>query len=435
MTNLRPFQIALLALFAILAVVGIILLSGYAPSDSEEEQAYGDRVLIWGTLDAAVFRQVFDDIETQNKGFEVVEYRQIDQSTFNSVFVNAIAEGVPPDLVLLPSSELVKNRSKLLALSYDSVPLRSFKDTYVDAAEIFTRSDGVYALPLAVDPMVMYWNRDLFASNGLAQTPTSWEYIVSTVVPKITRRDNNRNILQSALAFGEVRNVRNAKEVLLLLALQSGSKMVYESNGQYVVEINTSAAGSGLPPLEAAVQFFTNFSNTNSSLYSWNRSQTLDRNAFASGDLALYMGYGSEASSLQRQNPNLNFDVASVPQGASATIRRTYGEVYGFAIPKAASNPQGAYLAANVLTQAETSDALSSSFGLASARRDVIAEGSSNSFRQVVLNSALIARSWLDPNTEATDTIFQDMIEDVTSGRESLSVAVRDGEQKVTLAF
>ena len=434
MSNLRPFQIITLAVFAVLAVIGVILLSGFSPSGDEEAKRYGDSVVIWGVLDEKAVKSVISEIENGDTGFEVVSYFQIDLRTFNETLVNAIAEGNSPDLVLMPSSELVRHRSKLLALSYDSVPLRSFKDAYVDGAEIFAREDGVYALPLAVDPIVMYWNRDLFASNGLAQAPTTWEYIVNTVVPSITRRDNNRNILQSALAFGEVQNVLNAKEVILLLAMQSGSKLVYEERGQYVVELNKSIS-NGLPPFESSVQFFTNFSDSSNQLYSWNRSQQLDRNAFLAGDLGLYFGYGSEAAGLLGQNPNLNFDMALVPQGASATIRRTYGEFYGFAIPKASRNAQGAFLVANRLTRADASLAIARNLGMASAQRSVLAAGSGGSFEQVVFNSALVARSWLDPHANETDIIFKDMIEDITSGRKSLSESNRDSELKIQLAF
>jgi len=426
----------MLGVFAFLAVVGIFLLSGFTRDGSVDDDAYGDRVLIWGTLDAEAFRATISNISTTNDAFRVVEYRQVDERSFNDTFVNALAEGRSPDLILLSNTELVRQRNRLLALSYeDTISLRDFRDKNVDGAEIFARADGVYALPLVVDPIVMYWNRDIFASNGLAQAPTTWEYIVSTIVPTLTRRDDNRNILMSALAFGEVRNVRNAKELLLLLAIQSGSKLISEEGSRYVVELDRSVSGGGLPPLEAATQFYSNFSNSNGQLYSWNRSQPVDRNAFVSEDLAMYFGFGSELSEILEQNPNLNFDVAPVPQGASATILRTYGEFYGFAIPKASPNVQGAYLAANVFTQPSVALSLSERLGMAPVERTAIAAGSNNAYRKVVMNAALIARSWLDPNTAQTDMIFQDMIEDVTSGRKSLSSSVNDAEQKVQLAF
>ncbi|MFT5037350.1 MAG: ABC-type glycerol-3-phosphate transport system substrate-binding protein [Candidatus Azotimanducaceae bacterium] len=435
MSNLRPFQIITLAVFVALAIVSILLLSGFSPSGSEDDATYGDRVVIWGVLEARVFNEAIDEIGNSDEAFEVVSYRQIDSRSFDDILVNAIAEGNSPDLVLLPGSKLVHNRSKLSAFSSETISEGDFSNTYIDGAEIFARPDGVYALPLAVDPIVMYWNKDMFANNGLAQAPSTWESVVSTVAPALIQTDNNRNLQQSALAFGEVRNVQNAKEILLLLALQSGSKMVYEQNGQYVIELNKSRSGNGLPPLEASAQFFTNFSNANNQLYSWNRSQPLDKNMFVAGNLGLYFGFGSELDSIVSKNPNLSFDMAAVPQGASATIRRTYGEFYGFAIPKASQNKQGALLVAKKFTSSDVSAYISELFKMAPASRNAVAAGSSDTYRQIILNSALIARGWLDPGSAQTDKVFQDMIENVSSGRMQLNAAVRDAELKLQLIF
>lgn len=436
MLNLRPFQIVTLVIFAVLAVIAVLLLSGFSPNNSPEQQRFGERVEIWGTLPASVFRETLDELSRTDKAYEVVEYIEVDPRNFNLQFVNAVAEGRSPDLLLLSNSEIVLNRNKLLAITYDTLSLRAFKDSYVDGAEIFALADGIYALPLGVDPLVMYWNRDLLATNGLSNPPSTWEEMINQSVPALTQRDNNRNILQSALAFGEVRNVLNAKEAILLLTLQSGSKMIYEENNQYKVELNQSAAETGLPPLEAATQFYTSFNNPNTTLYTWSRVQPLDRNAFVAGNLALYFGFGSELGTITTQNPNLNFDVAPVPQGASATVKRGYGKFYGFAIPKASANAAGAYQVAGALVSPGVSQSLSAKLDLAPVSRSVLAAGSAgNEFEQVIYRAALIARGWLDPNPTATKDIFQGMIEDVTSARKSINASTKDAEQKVRLVF
>src|SRR5690606_11854218 len=95
-------------------------------------------------------------------------------------------------------------------------------------------SDGLYAVPFAVDPMIMYWNRDILAAGGFAQPPATWESLTATV-EQITLRDATRNILQGTVAFGEYSNVINAKSMLLTLLLQSGSRMVEEGQSRYVV--------------------------------------------------------------------------------------------------------------------------------------------------------------------------------------------------------
>ncbi len=435
MSNIRPFQIFILGVFALLGVGALIFLAAYQSSVSQEKLQYGKQVVIWGTLDEFAVKGVLSTITDDIEAFGVVQYEYIDENSFDDMLINAIAEGRSPDLILLSSDKLVNYRTKLLAIPYDSIPFRYYTDTYIDGAEIFALSDGIYAIPFAVDPIVQYWNKDMFASNGLSKAPTSWEDVVNRVVPKITVRNANRDVLQSAVAFGEYRNVTHAKDILMMLALQSGSKMVSETDGGYSVALDTPIEQNSRAPFDATLQFFTGFSNANNPLYSWNRAMPDDKNMFLSGDLGLYYGYGSEYDELAAKNPNLNFDISMVPQGRNATIRRTYGTFYGFAIPKVANNAQGAFAVARTLEDPYYADQLARSLQFSSPRRDVIDAGDNNPVRQVLLDSGLIARGWFDPEPYASDTIFMQMIEDIVSNRLRIGDAVDDAIRRLTLLY
>lgn len=431
MSNIRPFQVILLASFGLLAIIALVFLSAFQSGKNAEERAYGESVVIWGVLPKDKVQETFYDIARVDKAFDVVEYRQFSESTFNSELVNAIAEGRSPDLVILKSDNLVNLRAKILPIPYSAISIRDFRDTYVDGAEIFTLAEGTYGIPFAVNPMVMYWNRDLFSSNALAQVPATWESVVAQIVPRLTVRDSAKNILQSAVSFGEYRNVTYAKNMLMLLTIQSGSKLVTQNGSEYKVNINQSVTEGGRAPLESVVQFYTDFSNVNSPLYSWNRSISSDTEAFLAGKLGLYFAPGTEYTDIARKNPNLNFDVAMVPQGSSATALRTYGDFYAFSIPKASKNAQGAYAVAKLLSSPQYVQGLTQSLGLAPARRDLITQGDDTLYRKVILESALIARAWLDPESEKSDGIFMQMIEDVVSNRARVSDAVSDAVNRL----
>jgi multiple sugar transport system substrate-binding protein len=435
MSNIRPFQIVLIGIFGFLAFVALIVLSIFQSERQQKELAYGESVVIWGTLPKSSLTPIFQEIGRKDKAFDVVQYYQVPKETFDEELVNAIAEGRSPDLIVLKSDALVTHRAKLYPVPYETIPEREFRDTFVDGAEIFAFAEGIYGIPFAIDPLVLYWNRDLFSSNGLSQPPSTWEMIVSDIVPKLTVRDARRNITQSALAFGEYRNVLQAKQVLMLLLLQSGSKMVTASGKSYKVELDSPIIDGARAPFEAALQFYTDFSNVNSPLYSWNRALSSDKDAFIAGTLALYFGMGSELKDVQDKNPNLNFDIAPVPQGAGATVRRGYGELYAFAIPRASRNAQGAYAVSRLLSNAENGAALASAFGMSSARRDVIAAGDSDPYRKVIIESALLARTWYDPRPKQSDGIFQQMVEDIVSNRARMSDAVGDAINRLTLIY
>ena len=435
MQNIRPFQIALLGIFALMAVVSLALIAGFEGFVATEEKVYGDSVVIWGPFDFQTVDQIFNEIARTDKQFNVVTYEQKDLSTFETELVDAIAEGRGPDVVMISHDLLVSLRAKLLPIPYDTYPERTFKDRFVDGAEIFARIDGVYAIPFAVDPLVMYWNRDLFSAAGFAQPPATWDVLVSQIVPALTRRDSSRAIMQSALAFGEYANVTKAKEVLLTLAMQSGSTLILEDDRGYTVALDTPLVSGNRPPLNAAVQFFTDFSNANSQLYSWNRAMQNDRTAFLAGDLALYFGYGSEGVRIEASNPNLNFDAALVPQGAGATVKRVYGDFYGLAIVRTSDNISGSYAAIQTFSQDAFVGPFVSSLALAPASRTLLAAGNSDAIQQVVFASALIARAWLDPSPVSSDNIFAQMIDDIVSSRQKVANAVSDAVRRLELAF
>jgi len=181
----------------------------------------------------------------------------------------------------------VTYRSKLLAIPFDTLNERTFRETYIDGAEIFIRSDGTYGLPLAVDPLLMYWNRDIFSSSGIALPPKTWETLVSQTTRSINRVDDWLNFSQSTIAFGEYGNVTHAKSILSMLLLQTGNNIVTESkDGQYKVVLDRGT-GESLPSGNAVLSFYIQFAHPSSDAYSWNRSKGMDRAEFLEGKLAL----------------------------------------------------------------------------------------------------------------------------------------------------
>jgi len=432
---MRPFQIVILGIFAAIAVVSVIFLAAFEGGTGANSNPYGESVEIWGTLEREAFRDTISEIELEDKNFSVVTYREFDESSFDDEFVNAIAEGRSPDLVVLSSESLVKHRAKIQAISYETFSERTFKDRYVDGAELFAMQDGIYGIPFAVDPLVMYWNRDMFASSGIADAPATWESLTANAVPAMTSVNAALEIAQTALAFGEYANITHAKDILAMLIIQSGGTLVNETDSGYAITLPDASPDGSLRPATAALSFYTQFADPSSVYYSWNRAQRNDQLEFVAGRVGMYFGLGSEFETIDESNPNLNFDVAQVPQGASATIRRTYGTFYALAIPRAADNPQGAYNTAQVLATPEIANTITERLGLAPVSRSTLSAGTTNAVRDVLFRSALIARGWLDPAPVQSENVFKQMVEDVTSGRSRVSEAVDDATGRLELLF
>ena len=423
--KLRPFELALIAIFGALGLIALALLSTYKPNPDTTAVSLGSSVTIWGTVDKNAFQQMLRPLVEATPAYSVVSYEQKDPSTFDDELLNALADGIGPDILFLSHEQLVQYRTKIQPFSYTQFPLPDFQNRYIDGTEIFAMNDGVYAFPAVVDPLVMYWNRDILSTYNFITPPATWETVVNETVPTLVKRDFDKTIIRSPLAFGEYRNVTNGFGIISMLLLQGGSKLVMEENNTYKLYLNQSRSGAGLP-FESAVTFYTNFASPSNPLYSWNRAQPNDRLQFLSEDLVLYFGKGSEASSLATQNPNLNFAMAEVPQGAIATIRWTYGTFYGYALLRSSRNSAGAQIVMQVLGSVTNVEALANALQMAPTYRSSLSTGSNDQYGRIIYSSATVARGWLSPKPTITNDIFTQMVEDVLANRHRPGEAAND---------
>jgi ABC-type glycerol-3-phosphate transport system substrate-binding protein len=435
--KLRPFELGLVIIFSLLGVVALLIVSNYQapPSEAPPGGAIVGSVRIWGTLPQAAVDTVLDQLEEQNEQFRNVSYRYYNPDSFDTRLTNALADRTGPDMILVSHERLVDMRRRIQPISFESFPLRDVKNQYVDGAEIFALDDGLYAFPIAIDPLMMYWNRDMLSTNGFLEAPATWENLVNSVFPEIIERDFNRTVQLSVVAMGEYTNVRNAYGVISALFIQGGSAgVVSDYGGKYSIQLQ-NRIGGGSDPMRSAVDFYTRFSKPSNTLYSWNRSLPEDRLSFAAEDLALYFGFASEGRQIQKMNPNLNFDIAEVPQDGSATVRRTYGKFYGLSVLNSSDNTAGAFSVLSSFGRQFVADAIAVNSDMTPVYRTSLSAGSNDTYGRVAYRSASIARGWLNPNKAQVDSIFQTMTQDINENRRDLSGAVSDATNRLEMSY
>lgn len=419
--GMSTFQIIVLGVCAALVLIGVSVFASFGGLGSGSSVG---RVDIWGTLETTVMDQLLTTLRAGDNSFENVSYSRKETTTFKTELINAMAVGTAPDLILLVYDELYDLEDKLLIIPYGMVSQSSFLNSYIDEGQLFLTEGGALALPFLVDPMVMYWNRDLFSSAGIAVPPQFWNDFL-TLAPKITSLDAGANITKSAVALGQWQNVAHAKEILSTLFMQAGDRIVMRgSDGRLDSVLGTTPTNAPSNPSESALRFYTEFTNPSKTTYSWNRTLPVSTTAFTSGDVATYFGFASELPGLAARNPNLRFAVAKVPQVEGSSSRLTYGRLTGLAIPRTSRNPNGAAQIAQKLTSSQSISTLTMLTGLPPVRRDVKINTADNAAMSVFVDSALIARAWVDPAPEETDVIFRTMIESVISGRNDSGSAI-----------
>ncbi len=426
MGNLTKIQGAILGLCMFFAIAGLVMFSLFKSKGASNQI----NVTLWGTVKSSQMAPLIAQAVATPAGKDVrINYVQKSADTFDADFIEALASGGGPDAILIGSDSLMRHVSKIITIPYNTFSSQNYRSSFIQGSEAYLTSEGILALPFLVDPMVMYWNRDIFNNANIAVPPKTWPEFI-TLAPQLTIRDGALNITQSAVGLGEGRNVTNAKEIVSLLMMQAGnpiSSFVYGSNVQYSL-IGPKAAG--------ALDFYTQFANPVKQVYSWNRSLPESKNLFISNRLAVYFGYASELQEIKAKNPNLNFSVALMPQTKEqqgvTPVKMTYGHFQGISIVRSARNPANAFKALSLLVAPDVIRAGTTITGLPSVRRDTISVDSSNDATAVFATSALWSRTWLESDKEATKQIFRNMIEDVTSGRTNSSGAIGEAQAAIT---
>ncbi len=426
-TTGMKFQYIFLTVFGVVGVLSVIIFSAL-PSSKEEETIGGAKgnVTIWGTFSAVETQNVINNFNDLYRDSFTVTYVFHDPKTFDNDIVEALASGKGPDILLLPDNLLLRHTDKIQLIPYTSIPPRNFQAMFVQASEIYMRDTGVLALPFIIDPMVMYWNRDLFNNASITQPPEYWDELL-LMSPKLTKRDRQTtNITQSAVPFGEYINVENVKDIIATLFLQVGNPIVTMVDGVPLEKLS-DRRGEQVVPNEnvvSALRFFMDFSNPLKSIYTWNRSLKNSRDEFIEGDLAIYFGHTSEYRALQEKNPHLNFSVAPMPLPRETTTEITLARVHGLAVLKSSRNKITAFVAVQRLLDQKPSQEFAAVFNLPPVRRDLLNVRPTDAATSVFYDSAIRSRAWLDPQPSETDMALQDAIESISSGRDSVAEAV-----------
>ncbi len=427
--NMSKFQIIVLAFFVVCIVTGVIFFATYKGSNSGGTDSVS--ISIWGTFPADAFTSYLNKLNLTLPKRISVAYTQKDPGTFSQEFNTAISRGRGPDAILIPADMILPQMGVITPVPYTTLDQGTFKNNFIQEGEIYFSANGTLAIPFTIDPLVMYWNRDLFSAYGVATYPKYWDEF-SALNKKLTIKDDNGNIRKATIAMGDFSNVSNARELLATLMMQLGNPItVLGSDGTTVSTFKATSYNDPTP----AINFFTQFVNPNSMNYSWNRSMSDSKTAFLSGDLATYFGFTSELADIRAKNPNLNFDVAEIPQARPVTgnthiVRATYGRMYGLSLISSSPNQNIAYQDILILTDPTNMAILNQALYLPPANRYAIAAGSNDPYIKVFDVAALVSRTWFDADQSKSYSIMGNMIDSVTSGRKGVGTAINDaGDQ------
>jgi multiple sugar transport system substrate-binding protein len=425
----NKFQTILLIVFGVGLLVGVIMFaltkSGGGSGETE--------VVFWGTFPRRLMDDTLVVINDQKKVTGVtVRYVEQDPLTYESDLVEAFASGIGPDVFMINQDMIIPHENKIRPLGYESFSERDYRLRYVDGASIFLNDNGVLAFPFAVDPLVMYYNKNMFNTAGIAEPPTSWVQFAG-LVPMLTQRDSNQNIIKSGLAFGNFSNIQHASEVFETLLLQLGNSIISKDNADNYISIASRSNNSSTNPLALSLQFFTNFANPLLETYSWNSSFQSAEDMFVQDRLAMYFAPASKFQEIQRKNINLNYDITKLPQVSETSTFVTSGDFYGVAVSRTSRNSQAAFSAANLIANGDVNKTITEALALSPVRRDLLRSSAGlTPYQEAIRESALISYTWLNPGG-AGDAVLEEAVSSVIRGAYNENAASRNVDNQMIL--
>ena len=414
MKNLSTFQLAILVICIGLLLIGVLIFAGILPGFRAPTGGTGGEVTLWSTIPRATIADLLNEFNDQHKNQFTLIYQEKDPRTIEQDFLTAKADNRAPDLLLAPQEILLTQRDRLLPIPADTYPTRTFLDTYPDAGYLFLQPNGALALPLLVDPLVLYYNRDLLTSAGLPTVPKTWTEFKEKVLP-LTTFDAGRNITQSAIALGDYRNIPHMKDILAMLLFQPG-KPIFDQTGARPRPLLNETFTFIVRPAAGVLDFYSQFADPARPNYSWNRSLPLAKQSFIRGESAFYLGPASEFGEITRANPRLVFDVAIPPQKNSET-RITFARTYAIAVVRDRPKIATAWTVAQALTEPISVERWAAASGLAPARRDLLGSAPTDPAQAVFYQAAIIGRNWFDFAPARTEAIFERLVDSVLTGR------------------
>jgi multiple sugar transport system substrate-binding protein len=342
-----------------------------------------------------------------------IVYTKKDITTYPTDLLNALASGNGPDIFSINNAWLPQYIDKVQPAASTTLSFTDYKNAFVDAAvNDFTKNQAVYGVPLYVDSLGLYYNKDILGSAGIATPPETWDEL-SADVQKIKRADTTGYFTLSGLAAGTNANVNRGVDILYLFMLQQGTVPYTSDFSQPTFAEPVQQNGQSSNPGLDALNFYTSFANPESTNYNWNSRSDYSIDAFANGRAAFLYSYSYTEATIKADNPNLNFDVAPVPQPNLTAPAVNFANYWGEVVSKQSKNSAVAWDFLKYMSSKDTLDKYYALHKQPSSRKDLIALQIQDPDIGVFANANLTAKSFYRPDQAQMDNIFGNMIDNV----------------------
>ncbi len=246
----------------------------------------------WGLWEPeAVMNGIISEWEKNHPNIKV-NYVKQDKEDYRARLQSAFSRNEGPDVFRFHQTWVPMLKEDLAPVPQSTADELGLEENYFSIVkESLSQSGEYYGLPLMVDALALYYNKDLLTAANLSVPRTWWG--LEEVAKKLTVRAQEQ-ITTGGVALGTVNNVDHWSDIIGL--------MIYQNGGD-------PARPDSL--VEDVLKYYLKFKTVNRV---WDEAMPNSTLAFATGKLAFYFGPSWRVFNIIEANPNLNFGVAEVPQ-------------------------------------------------------------------------------------------------------------------------
>ncbi|MFA6553540.1 MAG: extracellular solute-binding protein [Patescibacteria group bacterium] len=327
---------------------------------------------------------------------------------------------------------LFKTDTSIVSTTSKSITTTDIKRNYIDTVYNDVIFDNkIYGLPFSTNTLVMFYNRELLSQAHLVNPPKTWIEFAN-ILPKITLLDEQNNVVRAGAALGTYDNIPNALDLVTILMLQNGTIM---TNGSNITFDAFTSGENGYAPGAQALRFYTDFSNPNKTVYTWNKDMPNALDYFAEGKLAFFFGYKYQEADIKAKSRGIDYAIAPLPQ-VNLENEINFANYNVYTVSKKTKDSSVAW---NFLQFASDKKLMASyvkATSQTSALRSILSEQLSDPDLGILAQQALTATSWYHGRgPQQAAEAFSNMITTVSGNQSAIQNALTTAAQQIEQSY
>ncbi len=413
-------------LIAFVLILGAVLAYFYIrmSSDDGDDGSSGEPVelIYWGLWEPeSHLEEVIAAYEEEHPNvtikYSFERYTQYE----DNLYTRLVDPQTTPDIVRINNTWTNKFQDRLAPVPPEVMSASEYQEAFYDAAvNDFMGTDGyLYAIPLEIDGLALYYNKDLFTRAGISAPPIDWDTVIENA-QALTVTNSSGEITQAGIAMGCSNNINHSADILSALMLQNNVAMT-SSDGTEAT-FNTDRG-------EDSLTYYTNFVETHNV---WSCSLRNDLDMFASGKVAMMFAPSWRVFDIINMNSTVNFDTAPFPQLVGNNDPINYGMYWGEAVSAQSAHKLEAWQFIKYLSESEqlkkmyAAESQNRAFGEPYSRKELASELEDAPYVAPFITMASDYESWKLGDQTVSETALNKAINDVVDGRGSENSALQE---------